>query len=211
LTQIKTPIFFQTTTTTTNNNKKHKQERKLRYSQKMNPAVYNSNNEKVLVIGNRLANLNYKKEQDALLTGLHQSHEALETLLASPPNNNHVPQQQSNHYNHINSNSQQNSIKNNPPLSQNSLHVDSAVSISGVSQQSTPPPIPPSSPTSLPQQQAQAPPPPPPAQPQLPPGPPRDDAQMIDFVSSFLFPISFVIFNIIYWMVYLNMQVLSSN
>lgn len=178
----------------------------------MNPAVYNSNNEKVLVIGNRLANLNYKKEQDALLTSLHQSHEALETLLASP-NNNHVPQQQhqqSNHYNHINSNSQQNSIKKNP-LSQNSLHVDSAVSISGVSQQSTPPPIQPSSPTSLPQQAQQQAPPPPPAQPQLPPGPPRDDAQMIDFVSSFLFPISFVIFNIIYWMVYLNMQVLSGN
>lgn len=27
----------------------------------------------------------------------------------------------------------------------------------------------------------------------------RDDAQMVDFASSFLFPLSFVIFNIIYW------------
>ena len=39
----------------------------------------------------------------------------------------------------------------------------------------------------------------------------RDDAQMADFISSFLFPLSFIIFNIIYWMVYLNMQVESSN
>ncbi len=30
---------------------------------------------------------------------------------------------------------------------------------------------------------------------------------MVDFVSSFLFPIAFIIFNILYWMVYLNMQV----
>lgn len=38
-----------------------------------------------------------------------------------------------------------------------------------------------------------------------PPPPPRqefrDDAQMVDFASSFLFPLSFIIFNIIYWMV----------
>ena len=39
----------------------------------------------------------------------------------------------------------------------------------------------------------------------------KDDAQMVDIISSFLFPISFIIFNIIYWMVYLNMQVNSGN
>ena len=39
----------------------------------------------------------------------------------------------------------------------------------------------------------------------------RDDAQMVDFISSFLFPLSFIVFNIIYWMVYLNMQVESNN
>lgn len=38
----------------------------------------------------------------------------------------------------------------------------------------------------------------------------RDDAQMVDFISSFLFPIAFIIFNILYWMVYLNMQVMSN-
>lgn len=39
----------------------------------------------------------------------------------------------------------------------------------------------------------------------------HDDAQLVDFASSFLFPLSFIIFNIIYWVVYLNMQVESSN
>jgi len=128
--------------------------------------IPNTNNEKVLVIGNRLANLNtYKKnEQDPL----NHSHDALESLLQ--PNLNHS-----------------NSIKK-TPQSNNSLHVDSAVSISGVSQQSTPPAVP-----------SPMPPPPPLA--------PKDDAQMVDVVSSFLFPISFIIFNIIYWMVYLNMQI----
>jgi hypothetical protein len=125
------------------------------------------NNEKVLVIGNRLANLNsYKKSDSDPLTN---SQEALENLL------------QSNHCN---------SFKK-KPYSNNSLHVDSAVSISGVSQQSN---------SAIPS--------PPPA---LLTAPPRDDAQMVDFVSSFLFPISFIIFNIIYWMVYLNMQVQSGN
>lgn len=166
----------------------------MRYSPKM-PPVYNANNEKVLVIGNRLANLNYKKETDLL----NQSHEALESLL------------QANHGS--------NSIKK-TPYSNNSLHVDSAVSISGVSQQSTPPAI--GSPTPIitthtvtagnsispagPAVTAPiAPPAPTPTGPS--PGPPRDDAQLVDFYSSFFFPISFVIFNIIYWMVYLNMQV----
>lgn len=35
----------------------------------------------------------------------------------------------------------------------------------------------------------------------------RDDAQMIDFAASFIFPCAFIIFNIIYWMIYLNMHV----
>lgn len=145
----------------------------MHLAQKIPPSV---NNEKVLVIGNRLANLNaYRKpEQDQL----NHSHDALESLLQ--PNLNHS-----------------NSIKK-TPQSNNSLHVDSAVSISGVSQQSTPPAVP-------------SPPPPIPQPPPPPPVPPKDDAQMVDFVSSFLFPISFIIFNIIYWMVYLNMQVDSSN
>ncbi len=49
---------------------------------------------------------------------------------------------------------------------------------------------------------------------QLPASPPavsalqKDDAQMVDFVSSFAFPIMFIIFNIIYWMVYLNSKLL---
>lgn len=176
---------------------KHKQERKLRsYNQKMAANAYNSpTTEKVLVIGNRLANLNYKKEQDLF----HQSHEALDTLLPQVTVGNHV----SSHHPHSNS------IKK-TPHSANSLHVDSAVSISGASQQSTPPPLI-SSPTANPQappNPAPAAPPPPSA---APAGPPRDDAQMVDFASSFLFPISFIIFNIIYWMVYLNMQVESGN
>ncbi len=134
-------------------------------------------NEKVLVIGNRLANLNaYKRSEPE---GLHQSHEALESLIQS---------------NHLTNNS-----NTKLPYSSNSLHVDSAVSISAASQHSSPvvqiPPSPPPAPTPAP----------------APPTPSRDDAQMVDFVSSFLFPISFIIFNIIYWMVYLNMQVLSEN
>ena len=39
----------------------------------------------------------------------------------------------------------------------------------------------------------------------------KDDAQMVDFLSSFIFPIVFLIFNIIYWVIYLNMQVESNN
>ncbi|CAF0844269.1 unnamed protein product [Brachionus calyciflorus] len=121
---------------------------------------YSPTNEKVLVIGNRLAHMNSYNKSDI---DNHNSHEALESLLQ--PNRS-------------------GSIKKNPQ-SNHSLHVDSVVSISGVSQQSVPPA----------------------STPQAPPLPPRDDAQMVDFVSSFLFPISFIIFNIIYWMVYLNMQV----
>jgi hypothetical protein len=127
----------------------------------------NANNEKVLAIGNRLANLNSYKKSDT--DPLSNSQEALENFL---------------HPHHSNSFKKK-------PYSSNSLHVDSAVSISGVSQQSN-------SAISSPI-------------PNLPAAPPRDDAQMVDFVSSFLFPISFIIFNIIYWMVYLNMQVQSGN
>lgn len=133
-----------------------------------------NSNEKVLVIGNRLANTNsYKKGEN--LDHLNHSHEALEKLIH--PGLNHT-----------------NSIKKHP-YSNNSLHVDSAVSISAVSQQSSP------IVATTPQ----------PATPAAPAGPPKDDAQMVDFVSSFLFPITFIIFNIIYWMIYLNMQVESSN
>jgi hypothetical protein len=139
----------------------------------------NANNEKVLVIGNRLANMNAYRKND--LEQLNTSHDALETLIQPSLNNN--------------TNNLNNSIKK-TPLSNNSLHVDSAVSMSGVSQQSILPAV-----TSSPV----------PPQPQTPPAPPRDDAQMVDFLSSFLFPISFIIFNIIYWMVYLNMQILSTN
>jgi hypothetical protein len=39
----------------------------------------------------------------------------------------------------------------------------------------------------------------------------KDDAQMVDFASSIIFPILFILFNIVYWSVYLNMSVLSSN
>ena len=35
--------------------------------------------------------------------------------------------------------------------------------------------------------------------------PSRDYAQLLDFVSSFLFPLVFIIFNIIYWVSYVNM------
>jgi hypothetical protein len=144
---------------------KHKQERKMNMVNKTQNL--NSNNEKVLAIGNRLANLNSYKKSDIDL--LSNSQEALENLI---------------HPHHSNSFKKK-------PYSSNSLHVDSVVSISGVSQQSNaviPSPVP-----------------------TLPTAPPRDDAQMVDFVSSFLFPISFIIFNIIYWMVYLNMQVQSGN
>ncbi|CAF1206981.1 unnamed protein product [Adineta ricciae] len=37
--------------------------------------------------------------------------------------------------------------------------------------------------------------------------PVRDSAQFVDLVSAVLFPVAFIVFNIIYWMVYLNMQV----
>ena len=39
----------------------------------------------------------------------------------------------------------------------------------------------------------------------------KDDAQMVDFASSIIFPLSFILFNIVYWSIYLNMHVLSSN
>lgn len=188
------------------------------YNQKMAAAAaanpYNSpTTEKVLVIGNRLANMNYKKDQDLL----HQSHEALDTLL--PSIGNHVLTGHSVGHHHTGGGGghhHTNSMKK-TPQSTNSLHVDSAVSISGASQQSTPPPFmtgPGQQPTStvLTVAAAAAPqPPPPPPAPVAPAAPLRDDAQMVDFASSFLFPISFIIFNIIYWMVYLNMQVESGN
>ncbi|UJR28571.1 hypothetical protein I4U23_009804 [Adineta vaga] len=37
--------------------------------------------------------------------------------------------------------------------------------------------------------------------------PVRDSAQFVDIISAVLFPVAFIVFNIIYWMVYLNMQV----
>ncbi|CAF1023729.1 unnamed protein product [Adineta ricciae] len=37
--------------------------------------------------------------------------------------------------------------------------------------------------------------------------PVRDSAQFVDLVSAVLFPVAFIVFNIIYWMVYLNMHV----
>ena len=36
----------------------------------------------------------------------------------------------------------------------------------------------------------------------------RDYAQLVDFISGFIFPIIFIIFNIIYWMIYFNMVVI---
>lgn len=141
-------------------------------------SVLSPNNEKVMAIGNRLANLNAYKKSD--LEAMSGSQEALETLLqpVAPASA---------------------SFKR-KPYSQSSLHVDSAVSISAVSQQSN---------SALAPSPALTQPPPPSST--LPAGPIRDDAQMVDFVSSFLFPISFIVFNIIYWMVYLNMQVHSGN
>ena len=121
---------------------------------------YSPTNEKVLMIGNRLAHMNSYNKCDI---EHHSSHEALESFLQPNLSSSIKKYPQSNH----------------------SLHVDSVVSISGVSQQSSPPAASPQSPVSN----------------------PRDDAQLVDFVSSFLFPISFIIFNIVYWMVYLNMQV----
>lgn len=197
------------------------------YNQKMAAAAaanpyHSPTTEKVLVIGNRLANMNYKKDQDLL----HQSHEALDTLL--PSMGNHVltgGQHQHQHHtsggvgggggHHHTTNSMKKT-----PQSTNSLHVDSAVSISGASQQSTPPPFmagpgqqQPTSTVVTVAAAPQLPPPPPPPPPAsaAQAAPLRDDAQMVDFASSFLFPISFIIFNIIYWMVYLNMQVESGN
>jgi hypothetical protein len=38
-----------------------------------------------------------------------------------------------------------------------------------------------------------------------------DSAQMVDFVSSILFPLAFIIFNLIYWSVYLNIKIHSNN
>ena len=40
--------------------------------------------------------------------------------------------------------------------------------------------------------------------------PMRDDAQMVDFASCILFPTAFILFNISYWMIYLNMNVLNN-
>jgi hypothetical protein len=146
-------------------------------------------NEKVLVIGNRLANTNsYKKGEN--VDFLNQSHDQLEKLIHP-------------HLNHSNS------IKSKyNPYSNNSMHVDSAVSISAVSQQSAAPTVIASAsvvqPTTTPGPVAAA-------GASASSGPPKDDAQKIDFVSSFLFPISFIVFNIVYWMIYLNMQVESSN
>ncbi|CAF2086552.1 unnamed protein product [Rotaria magnacalcarata] len=37
--------------------------------------------------------------------------------------------------------------------------------------------------------------------------PVRDTAQLVDLISAVLFPVAFIVFNIIYWMVYLNMHV----
>ncbi|CAF0998275.1 unnamed protein product [Adineta steineri] len=37
--------------------------------------------------------------------------------------------------------------------------------------------------------------------------PVRDSAQFVDLISAVLFPVAFIVFNIIYWMVYLNMHV----
>ncbi|CAF2153459.1 unnamed protein product [Rotaria magnacalcarata] len=64
---------------------------------------------------------------------------------------------------------------------------------------------------------ATAPPPPPPPPPAIavpqaariaqPAKPVRDSAQFVDIVSAVLFPVAFIVFNIIYWMVYLNMHV----
>ena len=119
----------------------------------------------MLVIGNRLANLNTYKKNDKE-NQLNNSHDALESLLK--PNLNHSS-----------------SIKKSQQ-SNNSLHVDSAVSISGVSQQSTPPAL--VTPLTMP--------PPPPPPPPPPAATAKDDAQMIDLISSFLFPISFIIRNI---------------
>jgi hypothetical protein len=138
-----------------------------------------NNNEKVLMIGNRLANLNVYKKSD--IDPLNHSQDQLDALLQ--------------HQTSINSNSIKNKLH-----SSNSLHVDSAVSISGGSQQSTP--------HAVPQAPVQAaPPPPPPPAPPAPAVPLRDDAQLVDIVSSFLFPISFIIFNIVYWITYLNMEI----
>ncbi len=39
----------------------------------------------------------------------------------------------------------------------------------------------------------------------------KDDAQMVDFASSIIFPLLFILFNIVYWTFYLNMDILSSN
>lgn len=180
------------------------QQKKLQHHQQQhghgNAFNISPTTEKVLVIGNRLANLNYKKEEDLL----GQSQEALDKLLHNQPGGNHIHHHGGPHH-HGGS-----FKKTATPHSTTSLHVDSAVSISGASQQSTPPiPYPPPPAVAPPPPPSQ----PPPATqtPAPPPGPPRDDAQMVDFASSFLFPISFIIFNIIYWMVYLNMQVESGN
>ncbi|CAF3754641.1 unnamed protein product [Rotaria socialis] len=64
---------------------------------------------------------------------------------------------------------------------------------------------------------APPPPPPPPPPPVIavpqpariaqPAKPIRDSAQFVDIVSAVLFPVAFIVFNIIYWMVYLNMHV----
>jgi hypothetical protein len=187
---------------------KNSEARRLHNLQKMPPNLNNIkestayNNEKVLVVGNRLANLNatYKRSDRS------DSNEALDALL----NNNQQHQHQLPILNY----------KKQQPHSNTSLHIDSALSVSGHSQQSTPTSSPlagsgmgglgQTSPnnnnnTALLSQPLF----PPPVQTATPPPANivTDDAQMVDFVSSFLFPISFIIFNIVYWMVYLNMQV----
>ncbi|CAF3494865.1 unnamed protein product [Rotaria socialis] len=48
---------------------------------------------------------------------------------------------------------------------------------------------------------------PPPAPVQKTAKPVRDTAQLVDLISAVLFPVAFIVFNIIYWMVYLNMHV----
>ncbi|CAF2061537.1 unnamed protein product [Rotaria magnacalcarata] len=81
-----------------------------------------------------------------------------------------------------------------------SSHVQySSMSNSNVTPATAPPPPPPPPPAAIAVPQA--------ARIAQPAKPVRDSAQFVDIVSAVLFPVAFIVFNIIYWMVYLNMHV----
>lgn len=154
--------------------------------------AFDNNNEKVLVIGNRLANIGgslYRRSDCNDLTN-SQTEVFLPKSISSNNNGGHMKK------------------------STNSIHIEPLFTNSMIQQPFGTPltksvPQTPQSPSIPATPQIQEP--PKQAPPSTPPATVRDDAQLVDFISSFMFPIVFIIFNIVYWMVYLNMHVSSGN